>query len=239
MGRGGWGGGRGLGQEAHYGGYGGYGGDHHGADAEDDAGLEGLHGGIVPRRARRGRGILGERGGGRHTGGGGYPGGGGWGWVVGDGAGDGFPLGRGNPSAGSGQALRQAQGRLFGRLRAGSSAGSGQALRRGQGRLGGGLVDGELDPGQCACDGGDGDEEGGHGVVLEQDGDDGDPGGQAYGEHYHCAHHGGGYVGEGPFFSEGGGSSKGWPWRSAWRRRLFQATHAVMVSARPSARPAS
>jgi hypothetical protein len=39
-----------------------------------------------------------------------------------------------HPSTGSGQALRQAQGRPFGRLRAGPSAGSGQALRQAQGR---------------------------------------------------------------------------------------------------------
>ena len=38
------------------------------------------------------------------------------------------------PSTGSGQALRQAQGRPFDRLRAGPSTGSGQALRQAQGR---------------------------------------------------------------------------------------------------------
>ncbi len=40
----------------------------------------------------------------------------------------------GCPSAGSGQALRQAQDRPFGRLRTGPSAGSGQALRQAQDR---------------------------------------------------------------------------------------------------------
>ena len=67
-------------------------------------------GGIVPQRARRGRGILGERGV-RHTGGGRYPGGGGW---VPAGAREPFGGLRAGSSAGSGQALRQAQGRLYG-----------------------------------------------------------------------------------------------------------------------------
>ena len=89
MGRGGWGGGAGLGQEAHYGGYGGYGGDHHGADADGEAGLEGPAWGDCTTEGTEGeRGFVipAEAG------------------IQGVGDGDGFPPGRGNPSAGSGQA---------------------------------------------------------------------------------------------------------------------------------------